>query len=358
MWKLILLLSALVGMLSAQSTPGLAHERLDSAQLQLIYNLAKDLPVGTEVGVALIEGETTEYLGARRKEKGVTSVDNHDRTFAIGSISKVFTGVLLADAVLNGKVSVTDTVNAAYDFSFASGQAFTYGELASHEAGLPKIPTNLPDMTEEDLDPYATYTPALLADYLRDTMQLDKGTNVYSNLGFGLLAYTLTHRLDSTTYAQALDQRVFGPLGMKHASVGPDSNRAKLVVGRNDNGTPATYWTFTEAMVGAGGIVASPEDLVRFLRAQFDTTQAALQLAREPLVQLSERQAVGMGWQIIRPEPEVTVHWHNGAVGGYSSFVAVDTAGRRGVVVLVSTLLRGGEADRTAMQLLRGLKAE
>ena len=337
----------------APPTNNLHAATLDSQQLRAVYDLASKYAEHGEVAIALLDGENTHYLGARRAGEQVVAVDNHDHAFAIGSISKVFTSTLLAQAVEAGEVQPTDRVEGAYDFPFADSSSFTYVQLANHTSGLPRLPSNL---AVTYLDPYGAYGPEELEAYLRDEVTLkEQGKNAYSNLGAGLLAYTLTHKLSGTSYGEMLRERIFGPLGMHHSSNGPDSRRAALVQGYTIEGDTAAYWHFTDAMAGGGGIVSTAEDLGLFLRAQFDTTQVALALSREPTVQLEGPQAVGLGWQILSPEPGRTVYWHNGAVGGYRSFMAVDVGKKVGVVVLTNVLLMGNEVDGTGMQLLRSL---
>ncbi|CAH1000786.1 D-alanyl-D-alanine-carboxypeptidase/endopeptidaseAmpH [Neolewinella maritima] len=334
-------------------TNALQSTALDSQQLQLVHALVSQYAPDGEAAIALLDGEHTHYLGARREAGRVVTVDNHDRAFAIGSISKVFTATLLANMVEDGRLRLTDRVETAYDFPFADSSSFTYQQLANHTAGLPRLPSNI-GLTF--IDPYHDYTPDKLEAYLRNELTLDaQGQSAYSNLGAGLLAYTLTHKLDSTTYAAALREYIFDPLGMDRSSDGPDSTRADLVQGYTIDGSQPAYWHFTDAMAGAGGIVSTPADMVRFLRAQCDTTDRILALTRTPTVELQGPQAVGLGWQILQPEPGRTVYWHNGAVGGYRAFAAVDVENALGVVVLTNVLLMGQEVDATGMQLLRSL---
>ena len=332
----------------------LQAEALDSAQLAVVYQLAAQLPVHGEVAIAYLHDGQTDYLGARHEPGRVVTVENQDQGFAIGSITKVFTATLLADAVVRGELSLEDTVNAAYAFPFHDSIAFTYAQLASHTAGLPRLPNNMPGLILSPNSPYSGYGPEQLEAYLRDEMGvMQDGSSAYSNLGFGILGYTLTHKLATTTYGEALEERVFGPLGMAHSSNGPDSSRATLVQGYGADGKPAPYWDFTDAMAGAGAIISTAEDMARFLAAQLDTSNHVLALTREPLVELAGPQAVGLAWQILNPEAGRTVYWHNGAVAGYRAFTGVDVGARRGVVVLTNVLLMGQEVDRAGMQLVR-----
>lgn len=352
-WGILMLRSVLGSAQADTISNELNRGNLSDRQLQTVYELAVKYPVGGEIAIAYLDGDSTIYYGARRLPGKVVTVENKSSAFGIGSITKVFTATLLADAVVNGELQLDDSVDAAYDFAFANEVAFTYRELASHTAGLPRLPSNMPGALNFN-NPYESYTTDSLQAYLRDHVEAgDKSQSAYSNLGFGILGHALSHRLWNTSLAEALEAKIFAPFEM-HATTLGGGDRGDIVVGRNvQTGEPLGRWEFTDAMAGAGAILSTPEDMVRFLRAQLDTTQSTLALTRQPVFETNARQAVGLGWQIVTPEPGRTVYWHNGGTGSYRSFVGLDVAERRGVVVLTNALLMGQEVDGAGMGFLR-----
>ncbi|WP_157974539.1 serine hydrolase domain-containing protein [Lewinella sp. IMCC34183] len=353
-----LLLSVLFGWLALPAQGDTLVDAQDPQQLTVadravLYELLRNFPAGGEAAVARIDGDTTIYYGVRRGEGRLISVDNADRAFGIGSVTKVFTATLLATLVDAGELSLDDAVNDAYPFPFADSTIITYRQLATHTSGLPRLPSNMAGLFLSPTDPYATYTAADLETYLREKLTLSTdGQSSYSNLGFGLLGYTLSHRIATAGYAATLRDRVLDPLGMTATSYGPDSNRAELVVGVGPEDQPAPYWHFTDAMGGAGALVSTPRDMARFLRAQLDTTRTALALTREAHFVVDDRQSVGLGWQILQQAPERVIYWHNGAVGGYRAFVALDVERQQGIVLLTNSLLMNDAVDRAGMRLL------
>ena len=357
MYRLALITPLFFGLssLAAQSL-SLADARdttvLTPAQNALVYALMQGVPDGAEVGLALIDGDQTTFYGVRRDSNKLTTLQNADRHFGIGSVTKVFTATLLASMVEDGTLALDDPVPAAYDFPFADSITFTYRQLATHTSGLPRLPNNMPGLLLNPDDPYVDYTPAQLEDYLKNGLTVaSDGNGGYSNLGFGLLGYTLGRYISDTGYANALRQYVLDPLGLSATYFGADS--LDLVQGLNDDGSPDVFWSFTEAMGAAGALVSTPRDMARFLRAQLDTGNPTLALTRREQTKLNDRMSVGLGWQILRPEAGRTVYWHNGAVGGYRSFVAIDVEQERGVVVLTNVLLTDNLVDRTGLQMLR-----
>lgn len=116
--------------------------------------------------------------------------------FEIGSITKVFTGLLLAQAVVEKKVTLEKTLGSllAGQVKFVDPRvaAITLKQLATHTSGLPRMPDNMgADATEED--PFANYDEKLLLNFLSTAKLEGEGpfSCSYSNLGMGLLGYLL-----------------------------------------------------------------------------------------------------------------------------------------------------------------------
>jgi serine-type D-Ala-D-Ala carboxypeptidase/endopeptidase len=122
--------------------------------------------VGIVVGTLTAEGRS--FAGFGRTSLDGDEKPNAQTIFEIGSISKVFTALLLADMVERGKLNMDDPVGKylpetvtvpAYD-----GKQITLADLVTHTSGLPLMPSNL-GATSLD-NPYAAYSPARLYDFL------------------------------------------------------------------------------------------------------------------------------------------------------------------------------------------------
>ena len=129
-----------------------------------------------------------------------------DARFEIGSITKTFTALLLADAVVRRRFALDDPVESALPPGLklrdAADAPIRWVDLATHRSGLPRLPTNL--APQDRRDPYAGYDEAQLLRFLRDfkpTAARDTRWE-YSNLGFGLLGYALG-RAAGSSYAAA-----------------------------------------------------------------------------------------------------------------------------------------------------------
>jgi D-alanyl-D-alanine-carboxypeptidase/D-alanyl-D-alanine-endopeptidase len=149
-------------------------------------------------------------------------VSDGETVFEIGSISKVYTGLLLCDMVQHHEVSFSDPV-AKYlppsvQIPSRNGKQITLLELAMHTSGLPRMPSNF--NPKDPSNPYADYTVEQMYDFLSHyQLTRDPGAKYeYSNLGAGLLGHALALGA-GTDYETLLRTRVTGPLHMNHTAI-------------------------------------------------------------------------------------------------------------------------------------------
>ena len=200
--------------------------------------------VGIVVGVVDASGRRVVAHG-RFKPEGRRKVGGNT-VFEIGSITKVFTALLLSDMALRGEVALDDPAARYLPEGVAmperGGRKITLADLATHTSGLPRSATNI---TPSDwVNPYADYTPERLYAFLNGcTLTRDVGARYeYSNIGAGLLGHLLARCLRAD-YRGLIRARVAGPLGMKDTSPQPSPGQAKrLAPGHDADGRPAPAW--------------------------------------------------------------------------------------------------------------------
>ncbi len=306
------------------------------AQSKAVFRECQDFPNDTQVSIALIEKGVIRFYGVKRENDTIVSVDNHKSVFEIGSISKVFTGTLLADLVIEGKVELGDPINDYLGVTLKDHHEITFQQLANHTSGLPRIPSNYRLLEIDFSNPYKDYDEIKLLEYLTDHLTLDNpGGFKYSNLGVGLLGYTLTKIADES-YEDLLQSRIFSKYGM----TGSTSNRNRvgnmLVAGLNPKGVVTPNWDIN-ILEAAGGILSSVSDLSKFAMAQFVESDEVLALTRESTYggyhMGGAIAGIGLGWMIRDVEGQ-DWYWHNGGTGGYSSFMQLDVQNRDAVIIL------------------------
>ena len=358
--KRILILSLIAtGLLKsalAQSVADNTLTEMSDDRIEIIYNHVKAFPNDTQISIAFIEDGLTDYYGVLKQDDSITPIENHDKVFEIGSITKVFTATLLAIAVLDNRIGLEDDINQFYKFPFHDSIRIDFLSLSNHTSGLGTLPSNLDvseflasDMKAIERNPYQEYDEIKLKSYLKDELKLgytlQKQYN-YSNFGAGLLGYTLS-ALYGSSYGQLLSDKIFSKYGMDNSSVNSNQVKTELVKGLDYKGNSVNNWNWdSDVIIGAGGILSTVADLAQFANAQFDFENKELALTRVPTYTINEKMKVGLGWHIIENNDDRILYWHNGGTGGYSSSMALDINAKRGVIILSNVSVFHPEMNR------------
>ena len=274
--------------------------------------------------------------------------------FEIGSISKVFTGILLADAVQAGKLGLDDTLAQRLPVKFADPAtgAVTLKQLATHTSCLPRLPDNLASVA--DKDPYAPYDNRALFEYLAGAKLSGKPPCAasYSNLGFGILGVVLETAWGKP-WAELVREKIAVPLGMtdtvQELSEAQRSRFAEPWAGAER----AQPWTF-KAMAGAGSLRSTLADMSKFADALLAGAKGPLGHVW-PLLAVGYAEMQGVGGKIglaliqLKDHGEET-YLHDGGTGGFRSTVQVRPGSSRAVVVLTSNSAAEPQALLSAWQ--------
>lgn len=317
----------------AQVPPEAEIRRLLAERIQA---LALPAGVGIVVGVA--------EPGGRKVVASDPSL-NGQTVFEIGSVTKGFTALLLADGVRRGEVRLTDPVArhlpAGVRLPERNGHPITLLDLATHTAGLPFMP------------PPASEPYRFLAGF-----PSSRGSDWdYSNLGYWLLSEALAHRT-GTGYQSLLRSRILEPLGLTSTGFAPTpAMQARRARGHDASLRPAPDLAALPDyawMPAAGGLVSTVDDLLTLLSVALDSGHSpladdlALTLrSRRPAGKAGEKQA--LGWSVLDTGKAPLV-FRDGGTLGYASCLAWDPAHRAGVVVLSNQIT--GVRD-LALHLLR-----
>ena len=269
------------------------------------------------------------YGGAERSGKPL----GVDTFFEIGSITKVFTNILLADMVIKGEVALDDPV-AKYVPSTVTvpgrnGKSITLLDLATASSGLPSLPENF--KPADVCNPYADYTVTQLYAFLTShTLRRDPGAQYeYSNVGMGLLGHALALRAGKP-YEALLRERVLEPLGMRDTYiVMSDAQKARCAVPHDVDLDETCAWDLP-TLAGAGALRSTTNDMLRFADAVTHRESGPLGKAitmsiepRRPTTILGTR--IALGWH-VREKDGKQIVWHNGGTGGFRTFFGFDPA--------------------------------
>ena len=296
--------------------------------------------VGIVVGI--IEPDGRRVVAHGSLANGDPRTVDGDTIFEIGSVTKVFTSLALADMVERKEVALDDpaakfAVPKMSGCLERSGKFITLLDLATHRSGLPRLPGNL--KMKDPRNPYADYGVDDLYEFLAGyTLPRDPGAELeYSNLGGGLLGHLLAYRA-GTDYESLIATRITRPLNMPDTGIALSSSmKERMATGRTPGCLrPSANWDLP-TLAGAGALRSSANDILTFLEAFLGYKDSPLAPAMRKRMLEVRRPAgqseIGLGWLIYSTDGR-EIAWHNGGTGGFRSFVGFDPEERIGVVVL------------------------
>jgi len=304
---------------------------------------ARQASVGIVVGVIEPSGRRVVSYGKFAKDD--KRALNGDTVFEIGSVTKVFTAMLLADMVARREVALDDPVGK-YLPAGVKAPKVTLEQLATHTSGLPRLPAN---MAPKDGDnPYADYSVAQLYEFLAVVTPAAEPKYDYSNLGVGLLGHALARRA-GTDYETLVRTRILAPLGMKSTSITLDAAmKEHLALGHDAEMKRAANWDIP-TLAGAGALRSTANDMLTFIEAAMGVKKSPL--AAPMASMLANRRPLGdpghevaLGWHVYTANDREIV-WHNGGTGGYRSWAGFEPKSRTGVVVLSNASTGAGIDD-------------
>jgi CubicO group peptidase (beta-lactamase class C family) len=309
----------------------------------------------TGMVVATIEPDGSQSIAAYGSPGPGAMPLDADSVFEIGSITKVFTAILLAEMADRGEVKLDDPVAKHLPPNVRiperGGKKITLLDLTTQVSGLPRMPDNF---TPKDFaNPYADYTAQQMFEFLgRYELTRDIGAQFeYSNLGVGLLGQALAHRAGKS-YEALVKERILAPLKMTHSGIALTPwMRAHLAKGHNGLGNVTSNWDIP-AFAGAGALRSTMSDMLIFARANLGILATAQQgspairrlqnlMQQAHKIQKSAGRpetSIGMGW-IVQTVKEREVVWHNGGTGGYRTWLGLDKTRKVAAIVLTNSML-------------------
>ena len=306
----------------------------------------KGLSHGLVVGVYKDRKSFTKGYGTVRQES-ITTPDG-TTIFQIGSITKLFTDsiyqILADEKAFDMDARLNDAIGRNIELS-ARAKEVTLRQLASHTSGFPSIPKPLEVaatklVKAEDLtqNPYGHLGPEYIFDYLKTTEdKREPGRFKYSNFGMGLLGHVL-EAIAKKDLETLVVEKLLASLDMKSTVITLTPQLKKnLAQGYTDKGEPNPIWTF-KALAGAGAFNSNADDMLKFIRANIETENFPISQSLVRTHELQPNGKANIGWMqptlIDRFVGNNSIVWHNGMVGGYASYISVDTRNKTGVIVL------------------------
>ncbi|WP_329571400.1 serine hydrolase domain-containing protein [Kitasatospora sp. NBC_01266] len=348
--------------------------------------LVDAVPPGSAVALAVVRDGVTALSGHGRVDGRRGDPITPDTAFELGSVSKTFTALLLAERVARGELDYDlpiDTLLAPGPRpQLLRGGAITLLHLATHTSGLPRLPPGLSRTAFARLtNPYEEFTRAKLLQALaRTRIRTSPGSRVrYSNYGVGLLGHLVAGADQppwdvGTAYADLLAERVGRPLGLNSTACGP--NPVAQAVG-HWHGRPVPPWRMP-ALPGAGAVRSTARDLARYLGAHLAAAADQAAPGADQAVRADDPDGLARALgEVQRPRlvhsrapgaDELCLVWnlrrldgcqllfHGGATRGFTTFIGFCPQARAGVAALTNTgPTLDGRFGQAAYQVLKSL---
>jgi CubicO group peptidase (beta-lactamase class C family) len=309
--------------------------------------------VGLSIGV-VNDGEIYTF-NYGTVERGQARSPTANTLYPIASITKTFTGTLLAQAALEKRVNLDDDARKYLKGNYPNlefkGHPIRLYDLLDHRSGLPFF---LPDTAETQPDstdsevPWTARISEQTKNYRREDFFTDlhkvkltavPGENFsYSNAGAQLMGYIL-ERVYGMSYETLLKKKILGPLKMNSTAITLNSQqKERLAQGYDEKGQRMPE--IAGQLQGAGAIKSSANDMLKYARWQMAEEDEAAKLSHKPQF-TSGSYSAGLNWQIMRSGNNRLI-WQEGNINGFNSMCLVEPEQKLGLVILAN------EEDRSS----------
>jgi CubicO group peptidase (beta-lactamase class C family) len=284
--------------------------RLDSLMDALAANNKAMVSIALTQNGKPIYSKAVGYSFINGNQKIPATIQTHYR---IGSITKVFTSVMIFQLIEEGKLQLTTPLSKFFP-DLPNADKITIANLLSHSSGLHNF-TN--DSSYITMMERKVTEAEMLAKFKKQPSDFEPGNKTeYSNTNFVLLGY-IVEKLDKNTYAIALKNRILNKIDLKDTYYGDKINQARQEAQSykwEDGWKPATE-TDMSIPGGAGAVVSTPTDLTHFMDALF----TGKLVSDSSLVHMKTIKG-GFGMDLmVFPFYEQTGYGHSGGIDGFAS---------------------------------------
>ncbi len=283
----------------------------------------------------------------------------------LASTSKALNGAVALSLVRRHRLSLNDTIGELLPYLPRAWRKVTLAEALNHTSGLPSY-TKDESFQKFVVDhPHERVRPRrLLAFIAGKPLKFKPGTSYEYSNSDNTVVGLMVARATSHSYLRELRRRVLRPLGLRETSLPVGAKLPHPYVHGYDVSEPrpedVSHVLGMSTVWAAGGIVSSPRDLDRFIRADVSGALAGRRLSRRQLRVVKGasdppgpgRNAAGLAIFRYRT-PCGTVFGHTGNIPGYTQFAAATRNGHRSVTVSVNTQLTRGIGSPQAFAALR-----
>ena len=300
-------------------------------------------PIHSALSIGIIQNNETTFYHYGEVKKGTQQLPNNNTLYEIGSITKTFTGLLLAQAINDGKLKLDDDIRK-YLPKNCSNLCFgktpiTLKHLVTHTSRIPSVPNNIESQPNfNELDPYRYYDKKMIFAHL-STLQLDTIAGIkleYSNLGMALIGIIL-ETVYEKNYETLIKKHITNSFKMNSTCITvTQTNSVNLPIGYNEKGIETPYWNLND-FAAVGGIKSTIEDMTLYINENFNTNNdKKISLSHQQQFK-NDNTAIALAWFFYSLKDNEIKLWHNGGTYGFSSFCIFNKTKKCGLIVLCNS---------------------
>jgi D-alanyl-D-alanine-carboxypeptidase/D-alanyl-D-alanine-endopeptidase len=306
--------------------------------------------------VAIVTESGEQFFSFGTKKIGTITPPDSSTLFPVGSLTKLFTGLVLAQLVQEDRLKLDESASRLLPASLPlPTSAITLRHLVTNTSGLPNYPSNLTSFRDADQDgindydqfnPGRNYTQAMLSEWLASGPSLESppGINAkYSNLGFGLLGLLLEQHLGYASFNSMIGAKVVRPLSLSKTST-TDSielSSSNIATGYSYSSGRPRIAPIPDmgALAGAGELISNADDLIVFLKGLTGLSRSGLSPAfrelNRPIASVGNH-TLGYGMKINESQRGGSFALKTASTSGFSAVIAWRTRPRIGIVILAN----------------------
>jgi D-alanyl-D-alanine-carboxypeptidase/D-alanyl-D-alanine-endopeptidase len=299
------------------------------------------------MAVCVVTPNHKRFVTWGRERLGDVRPVTSETVFEIGSITKVFTALLLADMMRRAEVALDDPVarHLPGDFHLptSDGHQITLADLATHTSGLPRFPpfSGTP-LSPSWLQGMARFGVEDFKSWLDNfSPQRPAGTAwEYSNAGYALLGMALAHR-GGQPFELLLKSRVIDPIGLHDTTFHPTAAMGSRLAEGHDPALKPLPPLDLGIFIAAGALRSTPRDLSRFAAAILPSSAA--RIAHDDRLLLTVQRAApsiggmqALGWEVLDAPGGAFVS-KDGVTLGQAASMVFDSDRRQAIVAFSNT---------------------
>jgi CubicO group peptidase (beta-lactamase class C family) len=321
-------------------------------QDELAGSLGADFIKGKEyaaLSIGVYNNGKITYYNYGSVKTGSKNKPDSNTVYEIGSITKSFVSLILANAIIEKKISLEDDIRKYLDGNYKNlefdGKPIKIAHLANTTSGIPNwLPATPNEIVNASPDStaflrnriYGKYTEKDFFDALH-TVTLDTIPGFktrHSNAAAQLLTFILEKVYNSPIEKLVADYITIPNKMVNTSFLASKNNIDKLILGYDGKGNKMPYFT-TGILKGAGGINSTTSDLVNFIKLQLDYKNKAVALSQSESFNAGQY-TIGLNWLKYKYDNGNHQVWTDGGTYGFASYLVLYPEINSGIVILTN----------------------